>query len=86
MDTEAGTIEIELFDAEAPGTVANFVKLAQAKFYDDFIKKVIDFILIISLTEFGWLKTLIYYIFWSQWHRLLLTSLIQNNGQTPRLP
>ena len=34
MDTEAGTIEIELFDADAPGTVANFVKLAESGFYD----------------------------------------------------
>ena len=34
MDTEAGTITLELFDAEAPGTVANFVKLANDGFYD----------------------------------------------------
>ncbi len=34
MDTEAGTIEIDLFDADAPGTVANFVKLAESGFYD----------------------------------------------------
>jgi len=34
MDTEAGTITLELFDADAPGTVANFVKLAGDGFYD----------------------------------------------------
>ena len=34
MDTEAGSITIELFDADAPGTVANFVKLANDGFYD----------------------------------------------------
>jgi len=34
MDTDAGTIELELFDGDAPGTVANFVKLAGEGFYD----------------------------------------------------
>lgn len=34
MDTEAGPITVELFDADAPGTVANFVKLANDGFYD----------------------------------------------------
>ena len=34
MDTEAGLIELELFDADAPNTVANFVKLAKDGFYD----------------------------------------------------
>jgi peptidyl-prolyl cis-trans isomerase B (cyclophilin B) len=34
METDAGTIELELFDAEAPGTVANFIKLAREGFYD----------------------------------------------------
>jgi peptidyl-prolyl cis-trans isomerase B (cyclophilin B) len=34
METEAGTIHLELFDADAPGTVANFVKLANDGFYD----------------------------------------------------
>lgn len=34
MDTDAGSIELELFDADAPGTVANFVKLAKDGFYD----------------------------------------------------
>ncbi|HEY7878275.1 MAG TPA: peptidylprolyl isomerase, partial [Gemmatimonadaceae bacterium] len=32
--TNRGTIVAELFDAEAPGTVANFEKLANSKFYD----------------------------------------------------
>jgi len=34
MDTDAGVIELELFDADAPNTVANFVKLAKDGFYD----------------------------------------------------
>ena len=34
FDTDKGTIVLELFDDEAPGTVANFEKLAQEKFYD----------------------------------------------------
>ena len=34
MDTEAGLIELELFDTDAPNTVANFVKLAKDGFYD----------------------------------------------------
>ena len=34
METDAGTIHIELFDADAPATVANFVKLIGEGFYD----------------------------------------------------
>ena len=34
METDAGTIVLELFEADAPGTVANFVKLAKEGFYD----------------------------------------------------
>ena len=34
METEAGPIELELFEADAPNTVANFVKLAKDGFYD----------------------------------------------------
>jgi peptidyl-prolyl cis-trans isomerase B (cyclophilin B) len=34
METDAGTIELDLFDADAPSTVANFVKLAKDGFYD----------------------------------------------------
>jgi cyclophilin family peptidyl-prolyl cis-trans isomerase len=37
MTTTHGTIEIELFDAEAPTTVANFRKLAGDGFYDEVI-------------------------------------------------
>ena len=34
IDTKYGTISLELFDKEAPGTVANFEKLANDHFYD----------------------------------------------------
>jgi peptidyl-prolyl cis-trans isomerase B (cyclophilin B) len=34
METEKGTISLELFDDAAPNTVQNFVDLAQAGFYD----------------------------------------------------
>jgi len=34
MDTDKGPITLELFDADAPNTVKNFVDLAQAGFYD----------------------------------------------------
>ena len=34
IETEKGTIVAELFDDEAPGTVANFEKLANSEFYD----------------------------------------------------
>jgi peptidylprolyl isomerase len=34
LQTSAGTIELELYDADAPKTVANFVKLAKSGFYD----------------------------------------------------
>jgi peptidyl-prolyl cis-trans isomerase B (cyclophilin B) len=34
MDTDAGRITIDLFDSDAPGTVANFVKLSEDGFYD----------------------------------------------------
>ena len=29
LETDAGTIELDLFEADAPNTVANFVKLAK---------------------------------------------------------
>jgi cyclophilin family peptidyl-prolyl cis-trans isomerase len=35
--TSEGTIEIELFDADAPNTVQNFTSLAQKGFYDGLI-------------------------------------------------
>jgi peptidyl-prolyl cis-trans isomerase B (cyclophilin B) len=34
METNKGTINLELFDADAPNTVKNFVDLAQSGFYD----------------------------------------------------
>ncbi|MFN3430784.1 MAG: peptidylprolyl isomerase [Candidatus Sericytochromatia bacterium] len=34
IQTAKGTIEVELFDKDAPGTVANFEKLANSGFYD----------------------------------------------------
>jgi peptidyl-prolyl cis-trans isomerase B (cyclophilin B) len=34
IETSRGTIIAELFDEEAPNTVANFEKLANSKFYD----------------------------------------------------
>jgi cyclophilin family peptidyl-prolyl cis-trans isomerase len=37
MHTNHGAIEIELFDADAPKTVQNFVKLARDGFYDGVI-------------------------------------------------
>jgi peptidyl-prolyl cis-trans isomerase B (cyclophilin B) len=37
MNTSAGAIEIELFDEDAPQTVANFRKLAGDRFYDGVI-------------------------------------------------
>jgi cyclophilin family peptidyl-prolyl cis-trans isomerase len=37
MQTSKGTIELELFDEDAPKTVANFTKLAGEGFYDGLI-------------------------------------------------
>lgn len=34
IETSKGTIKAELFDTEVPGTVGNFEKLANSKFYD----------------------------------------------------
>ncbi|HBE21327.1 MAG TPA: peptidyl-prolyl cis-trans isomerase, partial [Cyanobacteria bacterium UBA11367] len=34
METEKGTINIELFDKDAPNTVKNFVDLIEKGFYD----------------------------------------------------
>lgn len=34
METDKGTITLELFDADAPNTVKNFVDLSEAGFYD----------------------------------------------------
>ena len=37
IDTDHGTLVIELFDKDAPNTVANFEKLAKDGFYDNLI-------------------------------------------------
>jgi cyclophilin family peptidyl-prolyl cis-trans isomerase len=37
METNRGTLELELFDADAPKTVENFLKLAKDGFYDGVI-------------------------------------------------
>jgi len=34
METEAGPIKLEMFDNDAPNTVANFIKLARDGYYD----------------------------------------------------
>lgn len=34
METDRGTLELEIYDEAAPGTVANFEKLANSGFYD----------------------------------------------------
>ncbi len=34
IETNKGTIKVELFEKDAPGTVANFEKLANSNFYD----------------------------------------------------
>ncbi|MBI3792287.1 MAG: peptidylprolyl isomerase [Gemmatimonadetes bacterium] len=46
FDTNKGTIVAELYDKEAPGTVANFEKLANDKFYDGvkFHRVIADFV------------------------------------------
>ncbi len=46
FDTNKGTIVAELYDKEAPGTVANFEKLANSNFYDGvkFHRVITDFV------------------------------------------
>ena len=46
FETNKGTIVAELFDEEAPSTVANFEKLANEKFYDGvkFHRVIADFV------------------------------------------
>ena len=34
IELKSGTMDVELYDEDAPGTVANFVKLAQSGYYD----------------------------------------------------
>ena len=45
--TEKGTMKVEFYDADAPGTVANFVKLSKEKFYDGltFHRVIPDFVI-----------------------------------------
>lgn len=47
IETTKGTIELELFDADAPGTVQNFTKLIGEGFYDGlaFHRVVPDFVI-----------------------------------------
>lgn len=47
IDTDKGTITIELFDQDAPETVANFTKLANDGFYDGltFHRVIADFMI-----------------------------------------
>jgi peptidyl-prolyl cis-trans isomerase B (cyclophilin B) len=46
FETNKGTIVAELYDKEAPGTVANFEKLANSNFYDGvkFHRVIADFV------------------------------------------
>ena len=46
METDAGTIEIDLFEEDAPATVNNFVYLARYQYYDglDFHRVIPDFV------------------------------------------
>ena len=46
FETNVGTITAELYDKDAPGTVANFEKLANEKFYDGvkFHRVIADFV------------------------------------------
>lgn len=47
IETDRGTIVLELFDKDAPGTVANFEKLAKKGFYDGltFHRVIADFMI-----------------------------------------
>lgn len=47
MTTEKGVMSIEFYDKDAPGTVANFVKLAKEGFYDGltFHRVIPDFVI-----------------------------------------
>ena len=47
LQTDKGDINLELFPKEAPGTVANFVKLIEAGFYDGlaFHRVIPDFVI-----------------------------------------
>lgn len=47
METDKGTINIDFFDADAPNTVANFVKLSKDGFYNglNFHRVIPDFVI-----------------------------------------
>lgn len=47
IQTEKGVMKVEFFEQDAPGTVANFVKLAQEGFYDGltFHRVIPDFVI-----------------------------------------
>jgi len=47
IETEKGDFVVELFPEHAPGTVANFVKLVESKFYDglNFHRCIPDFVI-----------------------------------------
>ena len=47
IETDRGTIELELFEKDAPGTVANFEKLAKKGYYDGltFHRVIADFMI-----------------------------------------
>ncbi len=47
IETDRGAIKLELFDKDAPGTVANFEKLARKGFYDGltFHRVIADFMI-----------------------------------------
>ncbi|MBE2246918.1 MAG: peptidylprolyl isomerase [Candidatus Competibacteraceae bacterium] len=47
IETEKGTMKMEFYTADAPGTVANFVKLAKSGFYDGltFHRVIPDFVI-----------------------------------------
>ncbi len=47
IETDKGNIDLELFEKDAPNTVANFVKLAESGFYDGltFHRVISDFVI-----------------------------------------
>jgi peptidyl-prolyl cis-trans isomerase B (cyclophilin B) len=47
IETEKGTMKVEFYTEDAPGTVANFVKLAKSKYYDGltFHRVIPDFVI-----------------------------------------
>jgi peptidyl-prolyl cis-trans isomerase B (cyclophilin B) len=47
IETEKGTMKVEFYTEDAPGTVANFVKLAKSGFYDGltFHRVIPDFVI-----------------------------------------